>query len=182
MLQEALVLIIQRELCHPKSARKVSGLSRNELQQVRRGECNISACAVTCAQNQWQNHYTNLKHLLQLSIAHKINAEILKEKSQCFSSNLRTKSMIKYISYKNLRNLLRQLLSCKISYKIQLKNSKYLPPQSLEYEVYRKQENEVKDLLPKSRRTRKINDKMQQRLVKSLFSQSLLREINDKMY
>ena len=126
MLQEALVLIIQRELCHPKSARKVSGLSRNELQQVRRGECNISACAVTCAQNQWQNHYTNLKHLLQLSIAHKINAEILKEKSQCFSSNLRTKSMIKYISYKNLRNSLRQLLSCKSVKKIQLKNLNWI--------------------------------------------------------
>ena len=103
----------------------------------------------------------------------------LKE-SQCFS-NLRTKSMIKYTSYKNLRNLLRQLLSCKISYKIQLKNLKYLSPQSLACEVYRKQENEVKDLLPQSRRTRKINDKMQERLVKSLFSQSLLRQINDKM-
>ena len=54
-----------------------------------------------------------LKHLLQRSIAHKINVEILEEKykkkSQCFSSNLRTKSMIKYTSYKNLRNLLRQL-------------------------------------------------------------------------
>ena len=41
---------------------------------------------------------------------------------------------------------------------------------------------EVKDLLPQSRRTRKINDKMQQRVVKSLFSQSLLRQINDKMH
>ena len=80
--------------------------------------------------------------------------------------------MIKYTSYKNLRNLLRQLLSCKISYKIQLKNLKYLPPQSLTCEVYRKQENEVvKDLLPQLRRTRKINDKMQQR-VEKLFSRS----------
>ena len=70
-----------------------------------------------------------------------------------------TKSMIKYASYKNLRNLLRQLLSWKISYKIQLENLKYLPPQSLACEVYRKQKNEVKDLLPQSRRTRKINDK-----------------------
>ena len=40
-------------------------------------------------------------------------------KSQCFSSNLRTKSMIKCTSYRNLRNLVRQLPSCKISYKIQ---------------------------------------------------------------
>ena len=74
------------------------------------------------------------------------------------------------------------LSSCKISYQIQLKNLKYLPPQSLACEVYRKQENEVKDLLPQSRRTRKINDKMQQKVVKSLFSQSLLRQINDKMH
>ena len=36
-------------------------------------------------------------------------------------------------------------------------------------------------MLPQSRRTRKINDKMQHRLVKSLFSQSLLREINYKI-
>ena len=121
----------------------------------------------------------HLKHLLQQSISHK--KENIK-KSQCCSSNLRTESMIKYISYKNLRNLLGQLLSCKISYKIQLKNLKYLPPQSLACKVYRKQENELKDLLPQSRCTRKINDKMQQRIVKSLFSQSLLRQINDKMH
>ena len=92
------------------------------------------------------------------STANCINVEILKEKykkAQCFSSNLRKKSMIKYISYKNLTNLLRQLLSCKISHKIQLKNLKYLPPQSLACEVYRKQENGVKYLLPQSRRTRK---------------------------
>ena len=63
------------------------------------------------------------------------------KKFQCFSSNLRTKSMIKYTSYKNLRNLLRQLLSCKISHEIQLKNLKNLPPQSLACEVYRKHEN-----------------------------------------
>ena len=43
-------------------------------------ERNVSARAVTCAQDQWQKHYTNLKHLLQQPIAHKINAEILKEK------------------------------------------------------------------------------------------------------
>ena len=55
-----------------------------------------------------------------------------------------------YTSYKKLRNLLRQLLSCKISHEIQLKNLKYLPPQSLACEVYRKQENEVKDLLTQS--------------------------------
>ena len=36
------------------------------------------------------------------------------KKSQCFSSNLHTKSMIKYISYRDLRNLLRQSLSFKI--------------------------------------------------------------------
>ena len=91
--------------------------------------------------------------------------------------------MTKYTSYKNLRNLLRQGLSCKISYKIQLKNLKYLPPQSPAWEVYRRQENdEVKDLLPQSRCTRKINDKMQQRLVKILFSQSLLCQINDKIH
>ena len=51
-----------------------------------------------------------------------------------------------------------------------IKELKYLPPQSLACEVYRKQENEIKDLLPQSRRTRKINVKMQQRVVKSLFS------------
>ena len=117
-----------------------------------------------CAQIQWQKHYTNLKHLLHQSIAHKINVETLKEKykkslSTCPATYVSTKSMIKYTSYKNLRNLLRQLLSCKISYKIQLKNSKYLPPQSLACEVYRKQENEVKYLLPQSRSTGKINDK-----------------------
>ena len=89
--------------------------------------------------------------------------KLKKKKSQSFSGNLRTNSMIKYTSYKNLRNLLRQLLSCTISSKIQLKNLKYLPPQSLACEVYRKQENQVKDLFPQSRRTRKINDKMQQR-------------------
>ena len=69
-------------------------------------------------------------------------------KSQCYSSNLRTKSVIKYTPYKNLRNLFRQLVSCKIKYKIQLKNLKHLLPQSLACEVYRKQENEAKDLLP----------------------------------
>ena len=74
------------------------------------------------------------------------------------------------------------LSSCKISYQIQLKNLKYLPPQSLACEVFRKQENEVKDLLPQSRCTRKINDKMQQRVVKCLFSQSFLRQINDKIH
>ena len=82
------------------------------------------------------------------------------KKFQCFASNLRKKSMLKYTSYKNLRNLLRQLLSCKISYKIRLKNLKYLPRQSLACEVYRKQENGVEDLFPQFRRTRKINDKM----------------------
>ena len=55
-----------------------------------------------------------------------------------------------YNSYKKLRNLLRQLLSCKISYKIQLKNLKYVPSQSLACEVYRKQEHEVKDFLTQS--------------------------------
>ena len=45
-----------------------------------------------------------------------------------------------------------------------------------------KKGNEVKDLLPQSRGTRRINDKMQQRLVKSLFSQSFLREIDDKIH
>ena len=142
-----------------------------------------------------------LKHPLPQSLVHIINYDIQRKnatymliksmlkylkknikKSQCFSSNLRTKSMIKYSSYKNLRNLLRQLLSCKISYKIQLKNLKYLPPQSLTCEFYRKQGNEVKDLFPQSRLTRKFNDKMQQRVVKCLFSQSLLPEINDKMH
>ena len=46
-----------------------------------------------------------------------------------------------YFLQEPLRNLLRQLLSCKISYKMQLKNIKYLHPQSLPCEVYRKQEN-----------------------------------------
>ena len=55
----------------------------------------MSARAVTSAHNLWQKHYTNLKHLLQQSIAHKINVEKYK-KSQCFSSSLRTKSMLKY--------------------------------------------------------------------------------------
>ena len=40
----------------------------------------MSARAVTCAHNQRQQHYTNIKHLLQRSIAHKINVEILEEK------------------------------------------------------------------------------------------------------
>ena len=40
---------------------------------------NATYVLVTCAQNQWQKHFTNLKHLLQQSIAHKINVEILKE-------------------------------------------------------------------------------------------------------
>ena len=71
--------------------------------------------------------------------------------------------MIKDASLKNLRNLLRQLLSYKISYKIKLKNLIYLNPESLTCEVYQKQENQVKDLLPQSRRTGKIIDKMQQR-------------------
>ena len=68
-----------------------------------------------------------------------------------------------------LRN--RQLLSCKISYKIQLKNLKYLHPQSLTCKVYQQQENQIKYLLPQSRRTRKIIDKMQQRKYK-FFSRS----------
>ena len=63
-------------------------------------------------------------------------------------SDLRTKSMIKYTSYKNLRNLLRQLLSCKSVIKlIHLKDLKYLPPQTLPCEVYREQENEVNPAL-----------------------------------
>ena len=48
-------------------------------------ERNISARAVTCAQNQWQKHHTNLKHLLQQSIAHKFNVEILEEKCKKIS-------------------------------------------------------------------------------------------------
>ena len=48
-------------------------------------------------------------------------------------------------------------LACKISYKIQLKSLKHLPPQSLACEVYLKRENEVKGFLPQSRRTRKYN-------------------------
>ena len=93
-----------------------------------------------------------------------------KKKFQCFSSTLQTKSIIKYTSNKNLRNLLRHLLSCKISYKVQLKSLKHLPPQSLAYEVYLKQENEAKGfvtLLPQSHHTRKINDTMQQTVVTS---------------
>ena len=90
---------------------------------------------------------------------------------------LSTKSMIKYTPYKNLKSLLRQLLSCKISYKIQLKNFKYLPPQSLACEIYRKQENYGKRLAPTV-----TPHAQNQRLVKSLFSQSLLRQINDKMH
>ena len=85
--------------------------------------------------------YTKLKHLLQQSVAHKINVEILKEKYKNIPVLLQQlrKSMVKYSSYKNLRNLLLQLLSCKISYKIHLKNLKHLPPHSLACEVYRKQ-------------------------------------------
>ena len=78
--------------------------------------------------------------------------------------------MIKYISYKNLGNLLRQLLSCKISYKIQLKNLKYLPPQSLACEVQRKQENEVKDLL-----TQSLSDEIYDEMNKKTCSKSHLR-------
>ena len=68
------------------------------------------------------------------------------------------------------------------NYKMQLKNLKHLLRQSLACEVYRKLENKVEDLLPESRRTCKISDKMQQRVVKNIFSQSLLRQINDKMH
>ena len=50
-----------------------------------------------------------------------------------------------------------------------LTNLKYLPPQSLACEVYRKQENKVKCLLPQARHTRKIIDKMQKRVVKGIF-------------
>ena len=64
-----------------------------------------------------------------------------------------------------------------IKLKIKELTVKYLPPQSLACEVYRKQEHEVRDLLPHGRR--KINDKMQQMVVKSLYSQSLLLQIND---
>ena len=114
----------------------------------------ISAHAVTCAENQRQKHYTNLKHLLQQSIAHKVSVEILKEKTlkiaMLFHQLTYGINDKIYTSYKKLRNLLRQLLSCKISHEIQLKNLKYLPPQSLACEVYRKQENEVKDLLAQS--------------------------------
>ena len=99
-------------------------------------ERNISACAVTCAQNQWRKHSTTLKHLPQQSIVHKIKGEIFNEKYQKISVLLQqpTYSEIndnKYTSYNNLRNLLRQLLSCKNSYKIQLKTLKYLAIQSL---------------------------------------------------
>ena len=45
------------------------------------------------------------------------------KKSQCFSSNSRTKSMIKYISYKNLRNLFRHLLSYKNALKLSITSS-----------------------------------------------------------
>ena len=91
-------------------------------------------------------------------------------------SNLRTTVTDKIYFLQEPKKLLRQLLSCKISYKIQLKNLKYLPPQSLACEVYGKQENdEVKDLphtvTPHATKARK-----------SLFSQSLLCEINDKMH
>ena len=44
-------------------------------------ERNISVRAVTCAQDQWQKHYTNLNHLLQQSIAHKILKEKYKKMS-----------------------------------------------------------------------------------------------------
>ena len=44
------------------------------------------------------------------------------KRSQCLANNLRTKSKINYTIYKNLKNLLRQLLSCKITYTMQLKN------------------------------------------------------------
>ena len=82
------------------------------------------------------------------------------KKSQCYSSNFTYEINDKIYFPQEPKNLLRLLLSCKISYKIQAKNLKYLPPQSLACEVYRKQENEVKDFLPQSRYTRKINDKM----------------------
>ena len=87
------------------------------------------------------NQETKVLVVLQQSIAHKIYVEILKEKYKNIPVLLQQlrKSMIKYGSYKNLRNLLLQLLSCKISYKIHLKNLKHLPPHSLACEVYRKQ-------------------------------------------
>ena len=50
-------------------------------------------------------------------------------------------------------------------------------------EVYRKQENEVKDLLPATVTPHaQKNDKIQHRVVKSLFSQSLWPQINDKIH
>ena len=71
-----------------------------------------------------------------------------KKQKQKVAANKVKLLQIKKKKKPSLRNLLRQLLSCKISSKIQLENLKYLPPQSLACEVYRKQENEVKDLLP----------------------------------
>ena len=122
--------------------------------------------------------------MLQQSVAQKINVEILNEKFKKISV-LRQQLVYEindkiYFLQKPKKSA--SAVSCKISHIIQLKNLKYLPPQSLACEVYRKQENYVKDLLPQSRRTHKINYKMQQRLVKSIFSQSILREISDKMH
>ena len=116
--------------------------------------------------NIWQKHYcnTNLKLPLQQWISHRINVEILKEKWKKITvllQKLTYEINDKIYFPQELRN--RQLLSCKISYKIQLKNLKYLHPQSLTCKVYQQQENQIKYLLPQSRRTRKIIDKMQQR-------------------
>ena len=72
-----------------------------------------------------------------------------KNRSFCLTiaKNSNTSPLFKLLSFTNISNM-------------QSKNSKYLPPQSLACEVYRKQANEVKDLLPQSHRTRKINDNM----------------------
>ena len=108
-------------------------------------ERNIFAHAVTCAQNQWQKHYNNLRHLLQQSITENkwwnTERKILKSHSASPATYVRNQWQNIMTSYKNLRNLLPQLISCKICCKIQLKNLNYLPPQSLACEVYRKQEN-----------------------------------------
>ena len=90
-----------------------------------------------------QEHYTiNVKHLLQQSIAHNFNVEMLKHKKK----HKKVSVLHQQLTYE-INDFLQEPkksasavnLWQKNSYKVQVKNLKYLPSQSLACEVYRKQ-------------------------------------------
>ena len=142
-----------------------------------------SATAVTCAHNQWwhskkeRNSICPLRSHLRSQNQWQVKLLSTNLKAICSSSQLLVKSMLKYLKkkMKKISVLLQQLryeIDDNIYFlqepkksawavallqnqfiKIQLKNLKYLPPQSLACEVYRKQAHEGKGLLPQSRRT-----------------------------